>query len=146
MWSNFLFYYQICSKFILDGLSSLCGISSFRNYTTHKCIKQLYYTYEYSSITYGIHVYGITKDCNINKIQLLQIRIILPLYVFSISHLLCYNKDIAKKLKHTWPKFLIERAMYHYNSESCLLQGRRRLANWCILALEDYIEVRPNSI
>ena len=51
-----------------------------RNYIPHKCKKQLYYAYAYSTITYGIQVYGITKDYNINKIQLLQNRILKTLF------------------------------------------------------------------
>ena len=55
-----------------------------RNHIPYQCKKQLYYAYAYSKIIYGIEVYDNANKTNINKLQVLQNRILKILYNFKI--------------------------------------------------------------
>lgn len=51
-----------------------------RNHVPNNCKKQLYYSYVYSKIVYGIEIYGITSKTQLNKLQVMQNRLLKILY------------------------------------------------------------------
>ena len=69
-------------KTVCNKLIKLAGsFKIIRGHIPTKCKRQLYYAYVYSQILYGIEVYGHTSKSNINKIQVLQNRILKILHV-----------------------------------------------------------------
>ena len=67
---------------IVTGLTKTCSTFKFmRKYVPNRCKKQLYYAYVYSKITYGIEVYSHTSKCLIDKLQVMQNRLLKILYM-----------------------------------------------------------------
>jgi hypothetical protein len=61
--------WKIHSENLIRKLVRISGTFKFlRNYVPYKCKKQLYYAYVYTTISYGIQVYGNTRKHFIKKI------------------------------------------------------------------------------
>ena len=96
---------------------------SIRNHLTNNLKKQLYFSMVYSRIIYGIVLYGVCRSSLLNKVQVLQNKLIKVLYKLPYrtdTDALHSNLDILK-VKDIC-KYQIQKFVYESVNKTCISQ------------------------